>query len=139
MKNFAILDKLNSYNILNRQPPSIMHDMIEGTIPLNFYYMMVQFKKDKVMTVATLNSVLSKFVYGRVEMKDGKVPFENFSLNSLNHKSGFKMSATNTWTLSRIFPLIFGGRLRANRHFLNYLDGLKIFRLLMADSFTKRA
>ena len=56
VKNFAILDKLNSYNILNRQPPDIMHEMLEGSIPLNFYYMMVKFKKDKVMRVVTLDS-----------------------------------------------------------------------------------
>lgn len=139
VKKLGIFQRLTNYHIITGQPPDIMHDMLEGTIPLNFYFMMVKFKTDKILTVEDLNSALKAYKYGRVDIKDGKVPFNLFTKKSLTIRSGFKMSATNTWTLSRIFPVIFGGRLRNNRHFIHYLEGLKIFWLLMADSFTERS
>lgn len=137
VKSSYIFQNLKFYDIITGQPPDIMHDMLEGTIPLNFYYMMVRFKSDKILTVTALNQALKNFNNGKVEVKDGKIPHNLFTLFSLRNTNGFKMSATHTWTLSRIFPLIFGSKLQNNRHYIHYLNGIKIFGLLMANSFTE--
>ena len=49
------------------------------------------------------------------------------------------MSATHTWTLSRIFPFIFGTKLQLNKYFIHYLNGIKIFFLLLADSYNEES
>jgi hypothetical protein len=91
------------------------------------------------LSIINLNKALKNFEYGKCNLEDGRVPSDLFDLKSYKSPSGFKMSATHTWTLSRIFPFIFGKRLQLNKYFIHYLDGIKIFFLLLADSFTEES
>jgi hypothetical protein len=82
--------KLQYFDIITGQPPDIMHDMLEGTIPLNFFHLMTRFRKDNVMSVVQLNKALKNFDYGKTILEDGRVPSDLFNLLSYKSPSGLK-------------------------------------------------
>ena len=135
VKTDSIFNELKYFKIIEGQPPDLMHDMLEGVIPLTFGYMMHELRKSNHLTCDQLNSDLRKFKYGRVD-GESKVPCELFDPKS-SYKSvyGFKLNATHTWTLSRIFPLMYGEKLKFNIYYLNYLKTIQILNLLLHESY----
>lgn len=47
------------------------------------------------------------------------------------------MSDTHTWTLIRIFPLIYSDLLKNNSYYVHFIELIEIFKTLMADSFSE--
>ncbi|CAF0904128.1 unnamed protein product [Brachionus calyciflorus] len=111
-----------------------MHDFIKGVLCSNFGVMMKKIKD--TITVDDLNENLAKFRYGRHDSQN-KIPTDLFSKNSYEKTFGFKLSATNMWSLVRIFPLIFGQILQRNIEYLHFISLIEIFKNLLSESFTE--
>ncbi|CAF0735073.1 unnamed protein product [Brachionus calyciflorus] len=104
IKTNCCLNDLQYFNILNGQPPDIMHDFLEGVLCLNLGLLMDSIRR--FVSVDELKSQLENFKYGRHDGKN-KVPFDVFTDRSINKTNGFKLSATHIWVLIRVFPILF--------------------------------
>ena len=107
----------------------MMHDLLEGCIRHNFKLMLESLRSRNLYSSAQLNEDLKQFKYGRIDSQN-KVPNSLFTDNS-----SFKISATHTWTLLRIFPLLTGEKLKLDEFYINYMELAKIFMVLNDDEF----
>ena len=89
-----------------------------------------------LVCVTDLNTKLANFTYGRHD-RENKVSNNFYTDKSTEKTYGFKISATNMWTLVRIFPFIFGEKLEKNIYYLHFLSLLEIFKTLLSDRFTE--
>ncbi|RNA32976.1 hypothetical protein BpHYR1_006237 [Brachionus plicatilis] len=83
-----------------------------------------------------LNEKLSKFNYGRIDMKN-KVPCTLFAKQSLKTNYGFKLSATHAWMLIKVFPLIYGKEFQDDEHYDHFVDLIEIYRDLNGSNFNE--
>lgn len=48
-----------------------------------------------------------------------------------------KLSATSAWTLIRIFPIMFGDIFKNDLRYMNFIELIEIYRLLMSDKYNE--
>jgi hypothetical protein len=81
-----------------------------------------------------INEKLIAFQYGRNDKKN-QIPSNVFQNSSIDKNGSFKLTATHMWLFIRVFPLIFGNRLRNNENYLHFCLLIEIFLNLNGDSY----
>jgi len=131
IKKKTILNELKYFHVISGLPPDIMHDMLEGTIPLTICELLIHCLKQKYFTLASLNRIIRDFDYGYAVSSDKPSVIKIQQLKSRNLKG----SATQKWLLFTHLPLMIGSLVPNNdsawRVLTNLLD---ISRLIFCDS-----
>ena len=103
LKEHYILRDLPSFHIIDRKPPDIGHDILEGVGPLVVRWTLTSLiRKHKVLSITALNDVLRHFPYHR--NADRNPP----QMASLGAGVLIKLTASECYTLIRLLPLMIG-------------------------------
>ena len=130
----SVLNELNFFHVIGGLVPDVMHDVLEGSLPLTIcellYYCIAT---KKYFTLAQLNNIIDKFDYGHIESKNKPSHIEWSHIE----KRKLRQSAAQIWTLAINLPLMIGVKVTRNdpRWFcLTVL--LEICRLIFLTSIT---
>ncbi|CAF0827652.1 unnamed protein product [Brachionus calyciflorus] len=135
VKNDSCLNELQFFNVTNGLPPDLMHDFLEGVIPNNLLLLLNSLNESKILSIHEFLEQFKQFNYGRIDSKN-KVPIDMFNEKILK-KDTISLSASNMWTLIRVFPIIFGFKLKENLKYLHFLKLIEIFRKINSSYFTE--
>ncbi|CAF0996417.1 unnamed protein product [Brachionus calyciflorus] len=137
IKQDSCLNKLKFFHVVDGLAPDLMHDLLEGVIPLNFRLLLRQLYTDKAYNNDQFYNDFCNFPYGRIDRKN-KVPIHLFVTNPISTGNSMTMSATHMWTLIRIFPLITGDKFKDNKYFINFISLIEIFNILNQNCFNEK-
>lgn len=86
----AILNTCRYFHILNGLVPDIMHDILEGSLPLLISLLLTHYiQEQRLFTLAELNSRISSFKYGSsIINKPTPIPVHNLSSDTKLRQSG---------------------------------------------------
>lgn len=129
--NDSILNELKHFHVIGGLAPDLMHDILEGLIPLILSKLIVHCIQKKYFTLNTLNDAIAKFKYGYREMVNKPCPISMSSLYS----GKIDQSASQLWLMAINFPLIVGNLVDAGDETWHcFLLLLQISRLVFLDS-----
>lgn len=83
-------------------PPDIMHDLLEGVIPLVLRLVLTQAHREKHITIDEVNEELKKMSFGQNDTANKPVLLSE----NLIRKSGIVGSASQKWCLFRLLPFL---------------------------------
>lgn len=96
--NDAILNSCSYFHILDGLVPDIMHDILEGTLPLTTKLLLNHLIVDEqLFTLSTLNDRMAVFKYGPSTVTNKPSPISDTTLTSNDTK--VKQSGTSTYTV----------------------------------------
>lgn len=98
------LDALGYFDVTKSLPPDIMHDMLEGVVPLTMKHVICEAHKQMHITIAELNEELQKFCIGQNDKANKPVLLSERLLQT----SGIVETATKKWCLFRLLPFMIG-------------------------------
>lgn len=127
----SILNELLYFHVIGGLAPDVMHDILEGILPLVLGKLILHCLKEKYFNLAKLNDIIDKFKYGHREIVSKPSAIAKASL----HSGDINQSASQLWLLAINFPLMVG-------HFVNTSDDawhcftvlLQICRIVFLDS-----
>lgn len=102
----SVLNKSKFFHISNNRVFDIMHDLLEGVVPMEIklvlhYYII----EKKYFSVDSLNKSINMFKYGPTEKKNR--PSSNFTNFMLQKKgNALKQRAIQSWLLLRVLPFL---------------------------------
>lgn len=103
-------NELNYFDVTQAFPPDIMHDLLEGVIPLVIKLVLSWAHKEKHITIQELNDELQQLSIGQNDKKNKPVQLSERTF----HKSGVAGSASQKWLLFRILPFLMAHRIPSN-------------------------
>lgn len=98
---------LGYFDVTKSLPPDVMHDMLEGVLPLTMKHVICQAHRQKHITIAELNEELQKFCIGQNDKANKPVLLSERLLKT----SGIVGTATQKWCLFRLLPFLMGHRI----------------------------
>ena len=94
--NNAVLNSCSYFHVINGIVPDIMHDILEGTLPLTTKMLLNHLiTEEKLFTLSVLNERIAAFKYGPSKLANKPSPISDSTLTSLDTKikqSGTKFS-----------------------------------------------
>lgn len=104
IKRKSILNDLSYFNVVDGLDPDIMHDQLEGVLPLQVKLMLKLFINDnKYFTLEVLNSRIEKFNYGLSDSSNKPSPIKQQALTAGNDSAS--LSQTGKFVeLSKYIP-----------------------------------
>ena len=119
------------FKVTESFPPDVMHDVLEGVIPVTLKLVILVLKR--IVTIAQINTEIETFSFGRNDIKNKPVLLP-VSLGSANISG----SASEKLCLFRLLPFLIGYRVPQNDpHWLLYLMLREIVDFLMSPSVSK--
>lgn len=95
VKKQSILNRSNFFHVVDGLPSDIMHDMLEGVIPLHVKVMLRKFVvAEKLFSLDELNKRLLGFPFGDSDSRN-----RPSSINNLNADHHMRQSGTHTCTI----------------------------------------
>lgn len=125
----SILNELKYFHVVGGLAPDVMHDLLEGVVPLVICDLLHHYIKKKFFSLDELNYAIENFNYGYSEVKDKP------SIILMQHLKNRKLhqSASQKWLLFVLLPLLIGSRIgTGDRHWRCYKLLLRISRLLFS-------
>ena len=93
----SILNSLRYFHVIDGLPPDIMHDVLEGALPLELKLMLHQFiHTSRILTLDQLNSRIQAFPYGEEDRTNR--PSQVLQTNLISNDTSFKQSGNNRYT-----------------------------------------
>ena len=118
-----------SFHVVDGLPPDIMHDMLEGVVPLEMSLVLKSLIDKGYFTLDDLNHTLESWNYGPLDKADKPVLIANTFGESL------KQNAGRTWCLLRLFPLMVGSKVPQDDPHWQFVLSLKdIVEIVLAPS-----
>ena len=131
LKDKSILNELKHFHVIGGLVPDVMHDLLEGVIPLTLCDVLLHCIKKKYFAIKQLNTAFANFKYGHKEVIDKPSPVE---MNHLKNRK-LRQSAVQCWQMATLFPLIFGHRIPYHDlPFFCFTRLLEVCRLVFLDS-----
>ena len=128
----SVLNELKYFHVIGGLVPDLMHDLLEGVVPLTMCELLLHCINRKYINLEHLNSVISNFDYGYHEALDKPSLIDIKHLKSLR----LRQSSVQTWSLATLLPLMIGNKIpAANVPFKCFRNLLEICRLCFMDSF----
>ena len=113
-------NKCHGFHAATGLPPDVMHDLLEGVIPLTIKQILRYFVVERILpSLEKLNKLILNFPYGANDKanKPSALP-----KHLLKRKGDIKQTATKSWCLFRLLPLIIGNFIPAESpHWQLYL------------------
>lgn len=103
-------NELNYFEVTKTFPPDLMHDLLEGVIPLIIKLVLSWAHREKHITIQEVNNELEKLSIGQNDKRNKPVHLSEQIL----HGSGIVGSASQKWFLFRILPLLIAHRIPPN-------------------------
>ena len=73
----SILNESKFFNVVDGMAPDIMHDILEGVLPLTIMMLLKYcICRKKFFKIETFNSRLTSFCYGQIEVTNKPTPFK---------------------------------------------------------------
>lgn len=136
VKRDSKLNKLANFHVTDNEAPDVMHDFLEGVLPLEIKLIISTLIEEEYFTLEELNTRLAAFNYGFVDMKNKPSPIQASALANPSGPSG--QSAAQTNCLALYLPMIIGDLVDEDSEvwelFLLLLD---VYKLVVAPSISK--
>lgn len=134
INNSSVLNQLKFFHVVGGLVPDVMHDLLEGVLPLTICEMLKHFiSVKKYFTIDELNHAIRNFDYGHSYVKN-KPSF--IDISHLNRKK-LRQSASQLWCLAIFLPMMIGSVVPVDDPvWLCYADLLEITRLIFKTSIT---
>lgn len=128
-------DALGYFDVTKSLPPDIMHDILEGVVPLTMKHVICKAHRQNHITITELNEELQKFCIGQNDKANKPVLLSERLLRT----SGIVGTATQKWCLFRLLPFIMGHRIPPGSRYWHMLLLLcrDIADIVMAAKVTK--
>lgn len=126
----SFLNELKYFYVICGLPPDIMHDLLEGVIPLMICEFLLYAIRKKFVTLNQVNYVLQNFNYGHNEIADKP------SIIQLQHLTNMSLrqSASQKWLIFVYLPLMIGKLIpQNNSKWCYYAKLVEISRLVFKD------
>lgn len=94
--------ELKYFDTTTAFPPDIMHDILEGVVPVILKLVICQSHKEKLITIPEINSELQHLAIGQNDLKNKPVQL----LERLLQNATMSGSAAQKWCLFRLLPFI---------------------------------
>jgi hypothetical protein len=107
------------FHVVDRFPPDIMHDMLEGVVPLEMALVLQNLISQGHITVQKLNQIINSWLYGPMDRQNKLVPLSE----SFGDK--VKQNAGRMWCLLRLHPLMIGSYVPVDNVHWKFLLELK--------------
>lgn len=132
-KQCAITDKLDYFHVTSGYPPDVLHDLLEGIVPVELALCLDILIKKKYFSFAELNSSITHFSYKWSDKTNCPQPVP---LNFASRKS-IGGNAHENWCLLRLLPFMVGLKVPEDDKAWQLLMTLKdIVELAMSPIFT---
>lgn len=123
-------DELSYFDVTKGLPPDLMHDLLEGVIPLVVKLVLCKAHRDKHMTIQEVNAEISQFSLGQNDRANKPSQLSEKIL----HNSNISGSASQKRCLFRILPFLIAQRIPPCSKYWNvYLRGREITDIVMAQ------
>ena len=106
-----------TFHVIDRLPPDIMHDMLEGIVPFEMALVLQQLLTEGHFTLEHLNSIVASWPYGPHDRQNKPVAL------ALGDK--IRQNAGRMWCLLRLLPLMIGSLIPKDNVFWCFLLELK--------------
>ena len=138
VKRDCSLNKLQFYHVTDNVTTDVMHDILEGVGGLEIKLVLNSLIEQKVMTLEQVNNRLVSFDYGFYDVHNK--PSE-IKPQDLKYPDGaFRQTATQTWCLLRLLPLMIGDLVpEGNKHWELLLSLLSCMELIFSPELTQGA
>lgn len=134
----SVLNSLPYFHVTSNIALDIMHDFLEGILPLEFKLVIGKLIEDGKLTLDDINSRISSFNYGFTDKKNRPCPLTNYQINNPKGASGQK--AAQMKCLALYFPLIVGDKVdEDSAEWELLLLIIDIFKLIVAPRMSKQA
>ena len=133
LKDDNPFSSLEGFKILESQPPDLTHDVFEGIGTDVLGLVLTAFVRDKLLTVDEINACIQSFPY--TSTVDTNKPEPN--LKWLNGRVFLKQTASETYTLIRLLPLMIGKHVNNKKEWALYLDFVEIVLFLCAPTLSE--
>lgn len=131
----SCLNDLQFFHVIGGMVPDVMHDILEGCLPLTICEMLSHYVLvEKVISIDQVNHGLRNFQYGPGEVKDRP------SIIDINHLKNRKLrqSAAQIWLIAVTIPLILGTLIDIKeKKWICYTMLLEICRLVFKPSISE--
>jgi hypothetical protein len=108
INQISILNSLLYFHVIFCLVPDIMHDILEGVLPLTLAKFILSCIEKKYFTLKQLNYVIKNFDYGHSEVVDKPSPIKMEHLQ----KETIRGSASQKWLLSVNFLMMMGAKIK---------------------------
>ncbi|XP_034546085.1 uncharacterized protein LOC117817472 isoform X1 [Notolabrus celidotus] len=136
VKRDCVLNRLSYFHCITGFPPDLLHDLLEGIVPLELCLCLKKFIGKKYFTLHHLNTVIQRFPYkfsdktNRPQKLSEKVLVSE-TIGGNGHEN---------WTLLRLLPLLIGDVVPENDDAWCVILELKdIVELLASSTFTEES
>ena len=131
----SVLNQLKYYHVIGGLAPDVMHDVLEGFLPLTICEVLKYFIfEKKYFTIEELNHAVRNFDYGHANAKN-KPSF--IDISHINRKK-LRQSASQIWCLAIFLPMMIGSVVPIEDPvWACYTDLLEITRLIFKTSISE--
>ena len=134
INNISIFNTLLHFHVIGGLAPDIMHDVLEGALPLTLSKLILHCIEEKYFNLKQLNHLILNFNYGYSEIKDKPA---RITMKQLKDET-IRGSATQKWLLAVNFLIMFGSKIKVDDQFLHcFCLLLEICRLIFKKSILK--
>ena len=114
-------------------PPDIMHDVLEGVLPLVMKLVITEARKQRHITIREFNDGLKELSFGKNYVTNKPVPLTDISL-----QKSIVGSASQKWCLFRLLPILMAHRVPPGCAYWNvYLLSREIVEIIFASQIRK--
>lgn len=129
----AITERLDHFHVTTGYPPDVMHDLLEGIVPVELALCLCVFIKKKYFSLEELNAIIKNFPY---KGKD-KTNCPTRIVPTFASKKTIGGNAHENWCVLRLLPLMVGFRIHEDDDAWQLLMTLKdIVELCMSPTHT---
>lgn len=128
----TITERLNHFHVTTGYPPDVLHDLLEGIVPLELALCLDILIKKKYFSLEELNRIIEQFPYkwkDRVNCPQAIPP----TFASCKTIGGH---ATENWCLLRLLPLMIGAKVQEEEQAWQLLTLKDIVELVMSPTHT---
>ena len=136
VKRDCILNSLSYFHVTQNTAPDIMHDLLEGVIPMEVKLVLYRFiYDDNLFTLHKFNALMLGHNYGHCDLKNKPSLISESTLKGKDNS--LKQHACQMWCLFRVLPLLIGSLIpEDNLHWKLILKLRTIVDIAFADAVT---
>lgn len=126
-------DRLSYFSVTQALPPDVMHDLLEGVVPLVMKLVICKAHTEKHITIREINEELQKMPIGQNDKTNKPV-----QLSERLQSVGIVGSASQKWCLFRLLPFLMADRVPPNcKYWHVFLLCREITEIVMAKKVRK--
>lgn len=132
----VLTDGLEHFHVVRGYPPDILHDLLEGIVPVELSLCISDMISKKYFTIETLNHAMKTFEYAFHDKTDQPQPIAH----GFSTKGTIGGNGHENWALIRLLPLIIGHKVPEGDNAWNILLLLKdMVELAVATKHTEES